>query len=1661
MASLADLYVRIRANAREATDVIRDVRRSLTQVDQMKVKPDITIPEVANDIKALETRLATLGRQRTKLNVDSETAQADVRTLTAQISRLEASRHSVPVELRDRADAQLTELRRQLETASRKTTRIPLNLERIDASVAAVRQQLGTLAKPVGVPVTVGGSGLRSRIDSAKRQIQAGLQDGMDESGKRAGDQFGSGFGGAVKTAVAAYGIYEIGRNVVRGFGASIALAGKFDSTMRTVATTLGVTGEGMTGLTGLAQKMGAETSFSAQGASDAMLELAKGGMNAAQIEGGALAATLTLATAGGLELGDAASYMVNGMNAFQLEAKDSGSIAAALAGAANASTASVESLGLGLSQTSAQAHTAGLSLQDTVAALAALDNAGIKGSDSGTSLKVMLQRLVPDTNKAYEAFMDLGLITVDAQKAMDLLRENGVTPLSNRSMDLIPQLREMAAKMVNAEVGTGKANKAFQAITAEAGVLENQFFDANGNIKSMADISGTLARALQGQTKEQKIATLNTLFGSDASRAAGIIAQTGAKQIGEYAKAANDQSQAERLAKSATAGYAGALERAGGAIETLGIQIGTALLPFLTKMLNVVADKMIPALSSFVSFLSDNTGVLGGFAAVVGFITTAVVAQNIATSAAAAGGMLRYLASTRLVTAATRTATAVQWLMVASLRAVRIAIALATGPIGLIITGLIALASGVIYLYRHNETFRNGVNALAAALKGALLASIHALGVAWDWLKGATVTAWGAIKSAVSTAWQGIVGFFTGSTSAVTASVGGAWQTVRTATVTAWTAIKSAVSTAWTAIGAFFSTAVQTIVTPIVNAWGAVKTATAAAFTAVATIVGAALKILGRVIMTGIAIALVPLYLAWKAAELATRLVWKGIEVIIRAVWDVIGPYVLAAVTKIRTWVTTGWNAISSVTIAVWNAIKKFLSTIWAGITAVFSAAQAVIRAALATWWNNLKTNTVNTFNAIKAFISTTWENIRKAWATVTEKIRAAFATWWTNLKAKAVEMFNNIKTFLSNTWKSIKDSVFADYMRRILAAFTTWWSNLKTKASDQFRAIKDNISSRWDTIKTTFRNAIADVKGKWDGFWRDIREAGRIAMDKIKNAFNALLGPGGSVRTIFSKGKAAIGQIWDGIKGKATGPIKFVVDTVLRRGLVGAFDKIAGVLPGVDPIGKKISWPTFRAGGPVQGPGTGTSDSIVARLSNGEHVLTAEEVKKLGGHDAVDAFRQDVRRGTFDSPPRRSDIVGGAFRDGGRVIADRIAAALPRLFLGGRAPVPGTGHRHSGYGWARWAGDFPSGYGGQPPVHAWKGGVVASVRRLSTSYGHHIRVNHGGEQTLYAHLNRIAVGAGQRVGAGQVIGNAGWTGNVQPRGPGGAHLHFELSGGSAAPGGGAADRGGILGAIVDYAAKMKDAIAGPLNRLREIGSGPWAQMAGAVPRRLATAMVDNAKGWASEALGNLGSKFTGAIQGLLSRVGGGAGGIRRVANAFNPTYIASHRDPQGGAAFDIGSSGQKNTDIGNALRAAHSRLGLRYVIRQMQIASPRQGWAWRPYSPITGSGDFRHVDHVHVSYRDGGRVELADGGLVRGGRGGVTAHIGEGRVDELVTPLPRGWNPGRQSDQLERIAALLETGRAGNVTFDFDVYNPVAEPVSLSTNRALQKTANLGLLG
>lgn len=372
-----------------------------------------------------------------------------------------------------------------------------------------------------GVEQAVSGLG---KVGAAADKTQAGL-DGIGKQSQKTSKEM-AGLGSKINAA--SQSMQSAGSSMSRkitlplvGMGiAATKVGADFDQTIRQMGSVAGVAGPELDKMRQKAIKLGQDTQFSAGQAADAMLELAKGGITPAQMEAGVLSQTLTLASAGGLQLGAAASYMTNTMNAFGISAGQAGTVAAALAGGANASTASVESLGMGLSQVSAQAKQSGMSMNETIAALAAFDQAGVKGSDAGTSLKTMLQRLNPQTEDAAAKMKQLGI----------------------------------------------------------------DFTDAQGNFLPMADVAQELQDGLGKLGSEsEKTAALTTIFGSDASRAAAILGGVGAEGVNKYTKATQDLGAAQRLAKTNTEGTKGSIEQMMGSLETAGIQIATVMAPSVT----------------------------------------------------------------------------------------------------------------------------------------------------------------------------------------------------------------------------------------------------------------------------------------------------------------------------------------------------------------------------------------------------------------------------------------------------------------------------------------------------------------------------------------------------------------------------------------------------------------------------------------------------------------------------------------------------------------------------------------------------------------------------------------------------------------------------------------------------------------------------------------------------------------------------------------------------------------------------------------------------------------------------------------------------------------------------------------------------------------------
>jgi len=347
-------------------------------------------------------------------------------------------------------------------------------------------------------------------------------------------------------------------------FGKMLGTYANFDKSMSEVQAATHETAGNMDLLRDSAVEAGADTAFSASEAAGGIKELAKAGVDTQSIINGGLSGALSLAASDNIEVAKAAEIAASAMTQFKLSGEEVPHIADLLAAGAGKAQGGVEDLGEALNQSGLVANGVGLTIEETTGALTAFASAGLTGSDAGTSFKTMLQALTPNSKEAAKLMEDLGISA----------------------------------------------------------------YDANGSFVGMSEYAGILQGALKGMTDEQRNATLETIFGSDAVRAANILYAEGADGIQQWEQAVNDAGYAAETAAAMQDNLSGDLEKLGGAFDTVFLKSGSGANDVLRTFVQTTEDFVdfvgtIP--EPILSIAGILTGIVGGTALAGGALLTAI----------------------------------------------------------------------------------------------------------------------------------------------------------------------------------------------------------------------------------------------------------------------------------------------------------------------------------------------------------------------------------------------------------------------------------------------------------------------------------------------------------------------------------------------------------------------------------------------------------------------------------------------------------------------------------------------------------------------------------------------------------------------------------------------------------------------------------------------------------------------------------------------------------------------------------------------------------------------------------------------------------------------------------------------------------------------------
>lgn len=269
-----------------------------------------------------------------------------------------------------------------------------------------------------------------------------------------------------------------------------------FEQSMVNLGAISGATADELVLLEDKAIQLGESTVFSASQVAEAMTEMARSGLTVQQQLDG-IAPVLNLSVNGMVSLKDASRIATESMNAFGLESTDTLKIVDVMSKGINTSAVTLPQLSSALSNVSSVAKDTGLSLEETVATLGALGDAGRRGGDAGTHLKIALLRL--SSNPEAQKYIDeLGIKLTDTTGHMlpftDQLR------LIKTALDKVPlaMQRTYKAKIFGTEV-IGSMNiilDSIDKIDTKTAELSESFGYAQNNSAIMID-------TLQGSYKE------------------------------------------------------------------------------------------------------------------------------------------------------------------------------------------------------------------------------------------------------------------------------------------------------------------------------------------------------------------------------------------------------------------------------------------------------------------------------------------------------------------------------------------------------------------------------------------------------------------------------------------------------------------------------------------------------------------------------------------------------------------------------------------------------------------------------------------------------------------------------------------------------------------------------------------------------------------------------------------------------------------------------------------------------------------------------------------------------------------------------------------------------------------------------------------------------
>jgi len=363
---------------------------------------------------------------------------------------------------------------------------------------------------------------------------------------------------------------------------------------------------------------------------------------------------------------------------------------------------------------------------------------------------------------------------------------------------------------------------------------------------------------------------------------------------------------------------------------------------------------------------------------------------------------------------------------------------------------------------------------------------------------------------------------------------------------------------------------------------------------------------------------------------ENAIKPAWDGIAAGATWLWrTILQPAFAGIATAVQTvggfFVALWTNYIAPPLTAIGNAVG-YLWNSW--ISPIFQLIGAIVVWAAKLFGSAVSGIVGLIVNTLGATFSWLWTGVIQpvfAW------IGAAISVWWTTVSSIFGFAVGFVRGTLGVAFTWLWSSVISPVFSWIGSAVSAWWNGLVLPI---FSAVVGFLRNTFGPVFTWLRDTIIRpvfsaigtvVRGVWNSWLKPV-------FDKIVNIAKV------TVPAAFTVMKDGIAKAWGFVKSAVKAPIKFIVETVIRDGIIGNFNKLADVFH--TPRLPKVELPKGFATGGYTGPGGKYDPAGIVHA--GEFVFTKEQTARLGVGRLHDIARNGYAKGGLVTDAKKNIASG-----------------------------------------------------------------------------------------------------------------------------------------------------------------------------------------------------------------------------------------------------------------------------------------------------------------------------------------------------------------------------------------------------------------------------------